>query len=220
MTQARQFTSPRRAGVLALLLGASLALGGCLNATPLDDLNFVKPEGSSFNMALYQNYSFLAHSFGDVGAAAHKVFDYDASWSLNKTDKSIADLANSFASKAVMASKDEFIDPEPATDPASHELRDRLLRALEPGREAFPRDAARAQSDYDCWMLNSTVPAQKAAADRCRASLDKTLPQLETETAAAVAAAEKAADDAKAAREAARKQAASTGGDAQADGTP
>lgn len=210
MTQARQFCSPRRAGILALLLGASLALGGCLNATPLDDLNYVKPQGSAFNMALYQNYSFLAHSFGDVGAAAHKVFDYDAAWSLNKTEKPIADLANGFASKAVMASKDEFIDPEPATDPASHEIRDRMLRALEYGRDAFPRDAARTQTDYDCWMLNAAVPAQKAAADRCRASLDKTLPQLESETSAAVAAAEKAADDAKAAREAARKQ---NGGD-------
>lgn len=47
-------------------------------------------------------------------------------------------------------------------------------------------------------MLNSTVPAQKGAADRCKTSLDKTLPRLEAEAksfldaqAAAAAAAAK-----------------------------
>lgn len=203
MSQATPFSLIRRAGAFAILLGAGLTLGGCLNATPLEDLNYVSPEGSAFNMALYQNYAFLAYSFGDVGAAAHKAFDYDAAWSLNSTEKPIADLANAFADKAVMASRDEFIDPEPARDVSTHEVRDRLLRALESGREGFPRDAARAQADYDCWVLNSSVAAQKPAADRCRASLDKTLPQLEKETTAALEAAEKAAEDAKAAKKAA-----------------
>lgn len=192
MTNARTLRHFRAAAAGAVLTGAMM-LGGCINSTPLDDLDFATPQGSAFNMALYENYGFLARSFGNVGPAAHTVFDYHASLSLNGTENDIATLANSFASKAVMASRDEFIDPEPARDPASHELRDRLLRALEPGREAFPRDAARAQSDYDCWILNSAVSAQKAAATQCRNSLGKTLVQLETETTAALAEAEKAA---------------------------
>lgn len=199
MSQAKPFSLIRRAGAFAVLLGAGLTLGGCLNATPLEDLEYVSPEGSAFNMALYQNYVFLARSFGDVGAAAHKSFDYTASWTLNETEKPIANLANAFAGKAVLAARDEFIDPEPARDIGSHELRDRLLRALESGREGFPRDAARAQADYDCWVLNSSVAAQKPAAGHCRASLDKTLAQLEKETTAAAEAAEKAAEEAKAA---------------------
>lgn len=196
MTHARSFRCFRhhfQAVAAGVALAGTLMLGGCVNSTPLEDLEFATPQGSPFNMALYGNYSFLARSFGDVGQAAHAVFDYHASWSLNGTDNDIATLANNFASKAVMASRDEFIDPEPARDPASHELRDRLLRALEPGREGFPRDAARAQSDYDCWILNSAVAAQKPAATQCRNSLGKTLAQLETETAAAAAEAAKAA---------------------------
>jgi len=55
------------------------------------------------------------------------------------------------------------------------------VRALTPGRDTFPRDAARAQADYDCWMLNATVPSQAQAAAQCRHSLDATLPRLENE---------------------------------------
>ena len=173
----------------AVLLGAGLLLEGCIGNTPLDDLAYAQPIGTPFDKALYYNYVFLARSFGNVGAAANSVFDSDGSWSLNTTDKKIAGLANTFAGKAVMASSSAFVDPEPASDPASHEIRDRLLRALETGREAFPRDAARAQVDFDCWLLNGAIEAQKSAAERCRKSLNVTLQQLESETAAVQAAA-------------------------------
>jgi hypothetical protein len=144
-------------------------------------------------MALYKNYAFLAHSFGDIGAAEHTVFDYDGSLSLNGTEGDVARLADAYAEKAVSAGKGEFVDPELSRDPQEHAVRDRLVQALESGRGDFARDAARAQADYDCWVLNKTVDSQKAAAERCRASLDKTLPLLEAEVASAQKAAEKTA---------------------------
>jgi OOP family OmpA-OmpF porin len=58
-------------------------------------------------------------------------------------------------------------------------MRDRLVHALGEGRDSFPEDAARAQADYDCWVLNGTVPSQAAASAQCRASLGMTLAQLE-----------------------------------------
>jgi outer membrane protein OmpA-like peptidoglycan-associated protein len=55
----------------------------------------------------------------------------------------------------------------------------RLLRDLDQGREKAPDDAARAQVDFDCWILNGRVDSQKTAADQCRHSLDASLAQLE-----------------------------------------
>jgi hypothetical protein len=62
------------------------------------------------------------------------------------------------------------------------------LRALVVGREAFPRDAARAQADWDCWRLNATVASQLPASEACHKSFEVTLPRLEAEVAPVVAA--------------------------------
>jgi hypothetical protein len=186
-----------RMAATVALLAAGVTLSGCIGNTSLDDLDYAKPAGSPFDLALYENYSYIARSFGEVGEAKRSVFDFDGSWSLNATHKDIATLANTFAGKAVMAAQGEFVDPEPARDPASHEMRDRLLRALEPARDLFPRDGARVQVDFDCWLLNGAVPAQQAAAQRCRTSLEKVLPKLEAAVSAAQAA--QAAEAAKAA---------------------
>lgn len=198
------FPHHSRALTFAALVGLGGALAGCLGNTSLDDLNFTKPTGTAFDNALYANYKFLALSFGDVGEAKRAVFDFNGSVSLNETDKNVASLANAFAAKAVEAARGEFVDPEPSASPATHEVRDRLLRALEPARDAFPRDAARVQADYDCWIMNSAVPSQKTAAERCRASLDKILPKLEAALAALQAKqdaeAQKAAQAAQSAR--------------------
>lgn len=191
----------------AALAGVCLMLAGCINATPLDDLSYAKPTGSAFDKALFQDYSFLAHSFGHIGASAHKVFDYNGSISLNNTENDIAMLANTYASKAVDAANGEFIDPEPAVDVEGHEARDRLLRTLENGRDWFPRDAALAQANYDCWQLNSQIDVQKKAAAQCRTAFESVLKQLETETNAQAAQIKAKQDAAKAASEAARKKA-------------
>lgn len=179
-----------------LAISTGLTLAGCLNFSSLDDLKTAPPADTPFAQALFKNYAFLANSFGDVGQASYTSFDQNASIPLTKTDASVAALANTFASKALQLSHGEVVDPVHSTDIKTHELRDRLIRALTPGRDEFPRDAARAQADWDCWLLNTTVKTQTAAAEQCHRSFSVTLARLETETQA-VAAAEEAAKKAK-----------------------
>ena len=181
-----------RIGVRPLLgLVVGVALAGCMNYSSLDDLETVQPPATPFAQALFKNYSFLAHSFGDVGEAGYTSFDRDGSIPLTETDATVASLANTFALKAAALSKGEIVDPEPSRDIKTHELRDRLVRALTPGRDNFPRDAARAQADWDCWRLNLTASGQASAAEQCHRSFMVTLPRLEAETAALAKAAEK-----------------------------
>ncbi len=179
------------------LLVLVLALAGCVNFSALDNLDTVTPPSDPFEAALFKNFSFLAHSFGPVGQAQYGAFDQPASRSISRTDDDLADLANAYADKALKLSREEVVDPEPSLDIKTHEQRDRLARALSTGREAFPRDAARAQADWDCWHLNATVESQRSAAEVCRKSFDVTLPRLEAEVAPVVAAKAKADADKK-----------------------
>ena len=180
---------------LALLAGAaSLFLAGCVNYTALDNLADAHPTGAAFDQALFKNYAFLARSFGDVGSASYTTFDQEGSISLSNSDTAVAALANSFAGKAIAISHGEVVDPMPGRDAKSHTMRDRLVRALAIGRDSFPRDAARAQADYDCWVLNATVLSQERAAVQCQHSLDVTLARLESEVRVDPAAQAPAAD--------------------------
>lgn len=174
------------------LLILAVALAGCVNFSSLDNLDTATPPSDPFELALYKNYAFLAQSFGHVGEAQYASFDQNASLSISKTDENLADLANSYADRALKLSHEEVVEPEPSLDIKTHEQRDRLLRALFTGREAFPRDAARAQADWDCWHLNATVPAQIPASEACRKSFEITLLRLEAEVAPVVAAKAKA----------------------------
>lgn len=183
-----------------LLALCAVALAGCVNFSPLDDIETATPPADPFNQALFKNYAFLARSFGMVGQAQYGSFDQDASIPLTETQGNVADLANTYADKAMRLTRDELVDPEPSRDIKTHEQRDRLVRALYLAHEVYPRDAARAQVDWDCWRLNLRVAAQAAAAEKCRQSFEISLPRLESE--AAVVAAQKAKDDA------ARQQAA------------
>ena len=178
----RQNGTSRRFPALVTAAAAGLLLAGCTNYSPLDDLKVTSaPSDSEFSQALFQDYAFLARSFGDVGQAGYTTFDQAGSVSLADSNSDLGALANAYASKALQLSKDLPVDPEPSRDLPSHTLRDRLVRALDKGRDEVPRDAARAQADYDCWMLNSNVAFQARAAAACRASLDITLPRLEAE---------------------------------------
>ncbi len=176
-----------------LILAAGLALAGCINFSALDDLQEAPPPKDPFALALFKNYAFLAHSFGDVGQAQYTSFDQNASIPLAETDATVAQLANAYANKALQLSNGQLVDPEVSRDIKTHELRERLVRALA-ARDAFPRDAARAQTDWDCWRLNIKVPSEAAAAEQCHLSFNVTLPRLEAE--AATVAAEKAKEEA------------------------
>ena len=188
----RPFTEIAKKAALAV---AGLMLAGCVNFSALDDLKDATTPGGAFELALFKDYAFLARTFGDVGQASYTAFDQEGSIPLAKTDAAVADLANEYAAKAILLSHGSQVDPETSKDVVSHTLRDRLVRALTPGRDTFPRDAARAQADYDCWMLNATVPSQARATAQCRHSLDASLPRLESEIKAAAAAAPAAAPD-------------------------
>jgi hypothetical protein len=92
------------------------------------------------------------------------------------------DLAEAFATKALIAAKGTEVEPEPANSSAATAMRDRLTRALANGKERFASDAARAQADFDCWMLNDSVDSQRGAAEQCHASFNSTLARLEQDT--------------------------------------
>jgi len=191
------------------LVVLALALAGCINFSPLDDLETVTPPTDPFQAALFKNYAFLARSFGLVGQAQYGSFDQTASIPLTQTEETVADLANAYADKAIKLTRDELVEPEPSRDIKTHEQRDRLARALVVARDVYPRDAARAQADWDCWRLNLKVPSQAASADKCRQSFEITLPRLEAE--ASVVTAEKAKLDAE------KKKAAEAHPEAEAD---
>lgn len=183
-----------------VILAAGVALSGCINFSALDDLKSATPPADPFAKALFQNYAFLARSFGEVGQSQYGAFDQDSSIPLTETQESVAGLANTYAGKALELSKGQLVDPEVSRDIKTHEVRERLVRSLASAHTVYPRDAARAQADWDCWRLNSTVASQARAAAACKASLDVTLPRLEAE--AAVVDAQRAKE------EAARKKAA------------
>ncbi|HTT97532.1 MAG TPA: hypothetical protein VMF58_05745 [Rhizomicrobium sp.] len=171
---------PRLSARFAAMSFAAALLAGCVNEIALDDLGDTKPQGSDFNKALFYDYKAVARSFGPVGASAGVAFDQGGSVELTKFNSSIGGLANSYAEKALLAARGSVVEPEPGIDVTTHKMRDRLIRAIERGRDNFPVDAARAQVDYDCWMMNATVPSMKRASGKCLASLNVSLATLET----------------------------------------
>jgi hypothetical protein len=177
------------------LMGACLLLSGCVNNTALDDLRDATPNGSAFNKALFRNYSALARSFGSVGASAGIAFDQGGSMELTEMDSHVGALANAYAEKAIIAARGTVVEPEPGVDIPTHKMRDRLIRALERGKDSFPADSARAQTDYDCWMMNATVPVMMKASKKCRASLEVSMKKVESEAKAPAAAPAPAASD-------------------------
>jgi hypothetical protein len=164
-----------------LAAAAGVLLTGCVNNTALDDLREAKPAGTPFSDALFKDYSSLARSFGEVGAAAGVSFDSEGSFELTGMDSKIGALANGYAEKALIASRGSLVEPEPGIDVQTHKMRDRLIRALQRGRDTYPADAARAQAEYDCWMMNGTVPAMASASRQCLASAEISLAKLESE---------------------------------------
>lgn len=172
----------RKAGWrMAGLSLSALFLIGCVNNTALDDLRDTTPTGSAFNKALFKNYGALARSFGEVGAASGVSFDGDASFELTEMDSAVGALANAYATKAIIAARGSLVEPEAGVDIPTHKMRNRLIRALERGKESFPADSARAQAEYDCGLMNLTVPAMRASSKKCLAAFENAVKKLEAE---------------------------------------
>jgi hypothetical protein len=168
--------------------GLSAALAGCVGTTALSQLDVARPIGDAFTQDLFKNYAFLAHSFGAVGAPRSGTpFDADQSLQLGSMSADVADVANAYAAKALAVAQGDDIlpeDPDPALKD-SEAMRMQLLRDLDQGREKAPERAARAQADYDCWIVNGRSDELRRASQACRRSLGYSLSQLESAVAAA-----------------------------------
>jgi outer membrane protein OmpA-like peptidoglycan-associated protein len=172
-----------RTGLIRIaVVAVALALSACAGNGLLDDLDQATPTGSDFSKELFKNYSYLAHSFGDAGDSASTSFDADSSVSLSG-NSDVADLASAYAQKGLDAAQGQEVLPEAAPDGNADAatMRDRLLKDLEDGRGKFPADAARAQVQFDCWIMNARVDALRGASAQCRRGLDSALSQLEHE---------------------------------------
>ncbi|MBI1328710.1 MAG: OmpA family protein [Alphaproteobacteria bacterium] len=165
-----------------LALAAALGLGGCVTQSAVEDLAQAQANGSAFNQALFRNYSFLARSFGRQDTlSSGSAFDSDGSLDLGDSDSDMSQLADLYALKALSAAADDTVLPEtpPDNDADAQAMHLKLLQALDQGRDKAPEEAARAQVDYDCWLLNRHVPGMQRASQACRNSLNGSLAKLQ-----------------------------------------
>jgi OmpA-OmpF porin, OOP family len=163
------------------LAAAGVTLAACVSTTALDQLATTIPTGSAFTRELFKNYAYLANSFSGHGGDGGGAFDSDGSLSVFDDGGDLTTLAEAFAAKALIAANGTEVDPEPGIDEDSQQARSRLLQALSQGKDHFPSDAARAQTDFDCWMLNSSVESQHGAALQCRSSFGNSIARLEND---------------------------------------
>ena len=172
---ASRLTMLAAAGLLAV------SLAGCsLFDDSSDDTG--QGAGTPFTQALNKDYTDLSSQASALPAepGAESSF-WDSLNPFADTPASSSDLlAKAFSSKADLAAAGTEPEPEAAPDQMTGALRARLVRAVATGKDQFPEQAARAQSDYDCWVLYSTVPSAGAAAKACKTSLDTSLVRLET----------------------------------------
>jgi outer membrane protein OmpA-like peptidoglycan-associated protein len=163
--QGRRLTMFAAAGVLAMGLAACSS----------DE----EAGGTPFTQALSKDYNDLS---GQASALPAEKTDEGFFSSLNpfsSSDTSSDLLAKAFTAKAELADSGTEPEAEAAVGPAQAAMRARLIRAVAAGKEQFPEQAARAQADYDCWVLYGTVATAGAASQACKTALDGSLPRLE-----------------------------------------
>ena len=173
-----RFGGMRRLVSLSLLC-AALALAGCA------DNEDVTATGSAFSQALFKDYTDLATQ----AAAAPAPQDVDNNGGFfsdlfgifdSGPDNPADAVADAFRAKASRAATGAEPDPEPApADTMAQALRGRLIRAIAQGKDRFPDQAARAQADYDCWVLDSGAANLTSEAQACRGALNSSLVALE-----------------------------------------
>ena len=170
-----------RRGITRSLLVAVAAAGlAGLAACSSDDT--MTAAGSPFTQALFRDYTNLSVQAANLapppGASDSGWLDWLDPFSESSSNPNDL-LVSAFDSKAAIADGGNEPEPESAPDAVAASIRARLVRALAAGKTAVPDVAARAQSDYDCWVLFGSVPSAAASAQTCKTSLDTTLVQLE-----------------------------------------
>jgi outer membrane protein OmpA-like peptidoglycan-associated protein len=164
--------------LLAILGSAAIGLCACSDifGSSSDDTTAT---GSPFTQGLVTAYTDLANqadalpSDEDDGffAPITNLFDF------SESPKDM--LKRAFTAKADLATAGEEPAIEAAPSPEVRPVHDRLATALATGKDKFPEEAARAQSDYDCWVLFGMVPAAAPNAAICKSQLDTSLPRFE-----------------------------------------
>jgi OOP family OmpA-OmpF porin len=166
--------SPRSAAFGAAGLFV-LVLSGCAS----DEA----PAGiSPFAQALNKDYLDLASQAAAAPAPESNESFFENPFGLFGSPANPADLVvTAFNDKADLARQGQEPAPEgaPRNNPDAVNLHDRLVRAVAAGKDRFPDQAARAQADYDCWILDSNVTSLIPAAQACRSAFDGSLLALE-----------------------------------------
>lgn len=159
-------------------LCASLVLAGCMGDEE------VAATGSPFSQALFKDYTDLATQAAGAPApqaAESGSFFGDILGMFDTGPENPADaVADLFRTKASRAATGAEPGPEAAPpDATAQTLRARLVRAIAQGKDQFPDEAARAQADYDCWVVDSGASNLQGEAQACRAGLNNSLVALE-----------------------------------------
>lgn len=172
------FSGQRRFAALTLLC-AGLVLAGCMGDED------IAATGSPFSQALFRDYTDLGTQA--AAAPAPPAMESDGGFFddlLNVFDTGPANpadaVADAFRAKANRAAGGEEPAPEPTPgDATSQGLRARLIRAIAQGKDGFPEQAARAQADFDCWVLDRGAINLTSEAQACRSALNTSLVALE-----------------------------------------
>jgi outer membrane protein OmpA-like peptidoglycan-associated protein len=135
--------------------------------------------GTPFTQALSKDYNDLAGQASALPAEKTEEGFFSSLNPFSSSDTSSDLLAKAFTTKAELADGGTEPEAEAAVGPAQAAMRARLIRAVAAGKDQFPEQAARAQADYDCWVLYGTVPTAAAASQACKTALDGSLPRLE-----------------------------------------
>ncbi len=150
---------------LSLLCLSTLVLGSC--GTRLQTAEQTQPEGSDFQVGLYDGYIELARTEFAEG-------DYRDS--------------DSFAERAITSARGELVLPEalevrrlpPQEAGRLAEARARLITALDGGARARdPEAAARGQTLFDCWMQEQEESVESPDIAACRDGFYQVLAALE-----------------------------------------
>jgi OOP family OmpA-OmpF porin len=168
------FRGSRRLPMLAAAGILAIGLAGCssLFGDTMDEA-----AGSAFTQALQTAYTDQAAQAGEMPAEETESSFFDI-FSSSETSSDL--LEQAFTAKAELASEGAEPEPESAPNPGAEAIRARLIRALAAGKDTVPDLAARAQVDYDCWILYGTVPTAASASQACKTALDSSLLRLET----------------------------------------
>ncbi len=169
-------------GKLFIVCLGSAALAGC--GMQLERAEKLKPQGSDFDISLYDGYLGLAKSEYGEG-------DY--------VDSDV------FARRAIAASKGDTSGPEQISkwkQPSDKlgeltSARERLVAQLGRGAaQKLPADAAAAQVKFDCWMQEQSENFQPKDIEACRSGFYDALAKLEAGTKVAKAPPPKPAPEA------------------------